>query len=717
LIQDSEMADPAPASQAELPAQNQQKGLFIRLLLLGSAIMLLSQIVISWFALDRFEQALSPQLNQKAVAVGTALSSQITYASEELGIPINELIGVRDFFESTIASNPDLRYLTIVEPDAGVLFDYNTPQDVANSLTSEFSQSLEGQGSYLTEEIAGYMDSRFPIYVDGSSVAQLHVGVSSENVRRQLFTIIFEIIAVILVSMVATIEILNLFYSRSILAPTAHVHRLFESGSKGRFTPRLTMRMRARNEFGIMVSSLNRLLYELEQRFQDFQFELRELRDAQIDPRVSKKISTLIAQTNRRLGFSDQLSTMEKTATQIRMPFFLFIFSEEMSRSFFPLFVIGFIPIEPTLSYELMISLPITLFMVATFLATLFAGKWTYRMGCSRLFILGIVFAFSGYCGTFLADSYAELILWRCLNGVGYGLIFNACETWIALHSRESNRAHGASAYVGAIFAGYICGPSLGGMLAQYVGQDTTFLISAGLALISGYAAYRLLESADTASQDSPAKLSGLKPWKILFSNYRFIGIVFTAVATRTTLSAFLFFLIPLYLNELGHTTTEIGQMMMLYGGIIVIGTPGISGFCDRIRRYFPMTVAGAAISGLGLLFVLTSGVIGESRAVLVSIVAVGLGHCLILSPQYAMMQEIVHDYREQIEQSVSISIYRFVDRIGLIIGPVLAALLIQRTSYENAIAAIGLVVLAAMIFSAAFVSKHRTHDKSVLET
>ncbi|MYB33860.1 MAG: MFS transporter, partial [Gammaproteobacteria bacterium] len=413
-------------------------------------------------------------------------------------------------------------------------------------------------------------------------------------------------------------------------------------------------------------------------------------------------------------------STLEKTATQIRMPFLLLIFSEEMSRSFFPLFVIGFIPTEPALSYELMISMPITLFMVAAFLSTLVAGKWTYRVGCSRLFITGIVFAFVGYCGTFLAGSYAELILWRCLNGVGYGLIFNACETWIALHSRESNRGHGASAYVGAIFAGYICGPSLGGMLAEYVGQDTTFLISAGLAIISGFAAYRLLAS-DTpeqanSHQGSSHRLTGLKPWKMLFGNYRFVSIVFTAVATRTTLSAFLFFLIPLYLNELGHTTTEIGQMMMLYGGIIVIGTPGISGFCDRIRRYFPMTVAGAIVSGIGLLFVLTGDLIGESRAVLVSIVAVGLGHCLILSPQYAMMQEIVYEHREQIERSVSISIYRFVDRVGLIIGPMLAALLIQRTSYTNAIAAIGMIVLIAMVFSVAFVSKQRSQIKSAVK-
>ncbi|MYB33600.1 MAG: hypothetical protein F4X92_00420, partial [Gammaproteobacteria bacterium] len=299
MIQSSEA--PEPVNQDRSPTPTPQRGLYIRLLLLGSAIMLLSQVIISWFALDRFEEALSPQLNQKAVAVGTALSSQITYASQELGIPVNELIGVNDFFQSTLDSNTDLQYLAIVDLNEGVLFQYNTPQGVINSLMEELQRHPYGsQGSHFTEEIAEYLDSRFPIHVNGNPVATLHVGVSTENIRRQLFTIVFEIIAVILVSMVATIEILNLFMSRNILAPTAHVHRVFESGSRGTFTPRLAMR--ARNEFGIMVSSLNRLLYELEQRYQDFHFELRELRDAQIDPRISQKISIVINQTANRFG-------------------------------------------------------------------------------------------------------------------------------------------------------------------------------------------------------------------------------------------------------------------------------------------------------------------------------------------------------------------------------------------------------------------------------
>ncbi len=681
----------------------QQRGLFLRLLVLGGVVMLVSQIVISWIALQGFEDDLKPELNRKAIAVGRALTSELSYAINDLGIPPSELVGVDEYFRHILDANTDIQFLALVDGSSRLMYERNLPQDLRGRLKENAYDPRAPAQAYWTGNIGKYIDSGFPIYSNGNLNATLHVGVSGDNVRRQLATVLYEIIAVIIVSMVITLEFLMMFMSLRILDPTAHIQKVLEAGSKGEFTQRVFLR--ARNEIGLMVSNLNRLMYHLEQRYLDFQFELRELRDAQIDPLVSQKIAMLKTQANRRYWFSDRLGLVEKTPSLIRVPFFLFIFSEELSRSFFPLFVGSFIPIEPVFSYEVMISLPITLFMAAIFVATLFAGKLTQRLGSSRLFLAGICCAFVGYCGTYFSDSYTELILWRCLNGIGYGLIFNACETWVALYAKETNRAYSASAFVGAIFAGYVCGPSMGGMFADYVGQQMTFLISAGLSVVSGLVAYQLLRDLDAESNVKPipspeSKATGLEPWKILFGNARFIGTVLTAVPTRATLSAFLFFLVPLYLNHLGHSNTEIGQMMMLYGVLIVVGTPVIARLADHTRRYVTFTVAGASLSGLGLFAGMASGLLGgESRAVLIAIIAVGTGHCLVMSPLYAIMQQIIYSYRDQIEIPVAISIYRFVDRIGLVIGPLLAALLVQQLSYPGAMATIGgLVILAVLL-------------------
>ena len=694
----------AKQGSASVQVSAQQRGLFLRLLALGGVVMLVSQIIISWIALQGFEEELKPELNRKAIAVGRALSSELSYAINDLGIPATELVGVDEYFRHILDANTDIQFLALVDNSSRVMYERNLPPELRNRLQENAHDAHAPAQSYWTGTIDEYLDSGFPIHSGGTQMATLHVGVSGDIVRRQLATVLYEIIAVIVVSMVITLEFLMMFMSLRILDPTAHIQKVLEAGSQGAFTQRVLLR--ARNEVGLMVSSLNRLMYHLEQRYLDFQFELRELRDAQIDPAISQKIAMLKTQANRRYWFSDRFSFIEKTPSLIRVPFFLFIFSEELSRSFFPLFVGSFIPIEPVFSYEVMISLPITLFMAAIFVATLFAGKLTQRLGSSRLFLAGISLAFIGYCGTYFSGSYTELILWRCLNGIGYGLIFNACETWVALYAKETNRAYSASAFVGAIFAGYVCGPSMGGMFADYIGQQTTFLISAGLSVFSGLVAYQLLRDLDAESNIKPipspeSRATGLEPWRILFGNAQFIGTVLTAVPTRATLSAFLFFLIPLYLNHLGHSNTEIGQMMMLYGALIVLGTPVISRLADYTRKYAIFTIAGASLSGVGLFAGLASGFLGgESRAVLIAIIAVGTGHCLIMSPLYAIMQKIIYGYRNRIEIPVAISIYRFVDRVGLVIGPMLAALLVQELSYPAAMAAIGGMVILAVVLT-----------------
>ncbi len=680
------------------------RAVFYRLLILGGMMVLVGQVIILSIGFKGFEEDLKPELSQKAIAVGRALTTEFSEAINGLGIPLEQLVGVEEYFAGILDSNEDIQFLALADTSPRLLYERNLPNELADQVLEDSYDSTESAISHQSRQLEEFSDNIFPLFSDGELIATLHVGVSGDVLRKQLASILYEVIAVILVSMVITLELLTMFMSIRMLAPTEHVQKVLEAGAKGRFTNRVLLN--ARSGIGSMVPSLNRLLYHLEQKYQDFQFELRELRDAQIDHSISKKIAGLKVAVDQRFRFSDELGQIEKTAALIRLPLFLFIFSEELTRPFFPLFVSGFVSIDPPLSYEMMLGLPITLFMVATFVATLFAGGLTYRLGCSRLFLIGIACAFVGYCGTFFSGSYIELVLWRCLNGVGYGLIFNASETWVALYSKGPDRARSASAFVGAVFAGFVCGPSMGGMFADYFGPQLTFLISAGLAVLSASAAYFLLKEPrelSSVEQEKP-RMSGTfnaVTWKTLLSNMRFIGIVFTAVPTKATVSAFLFFLIPLYMNELGHTQAEIGQVMMLYGALILAGTILTSRVADYTRKYSTVLLLGMMLSGLGLVWMPAgSYLMSESQAVLVAIFVLGAGHCLIMSPQFAIMQEIAYKCRGTIEMPVSLSVYRFTDRLGLIIGPVLAAILVQKMSYISAIMSLGIMVLVSMLIS-----------------
>ena len=683
--------------------QTKWRGLIVRLLVLGITVMLVSQVIISWIALDGFEKELRPELNQKAFAVGRAISSEIAYAINDLGIPADQLVRVDGYFEKILESNLDLVFLALADPTSRILFEHNLPPIVLNNIqTNPYkSDSLDYSNQMLN--IEGYLDGQFPIHLDGRLQGVLHVGVSDVSLRQQLSVIFYEVIPVIAVSMLITLEFLMLFMSLRISEPMSRIEATLVTGAKGLYPKHITLP--DRTEIGLMVTSLNRMLYNFERRYQDFQFEMRELREAQIDKQIGERIAKLSNAADKKYRFTITLDLISRSPALIRIPLFLFIFSEEMSRSFFPLFVSGFLPIQTVLSHDVMIGLPITLFMAATIFATLFAGGLAYRYGSPRVFLIGISCAIFGYIGTFYSDSYFQMIGWRCLNGVGYGLIFVACETWVALHAVETNRAQSASSFVGAIFAGFVCGPPIGGMFADYVGLQTTFLISAVLAAVSGYIAYRLLLESEQVSGVQPMTprrlLSGFREWRILFGDFRFVGVLLTSVPTKITLSAFLYFLIPLYLNSLGYSNSQIGQLIMLYGLLAVVCTPFISHFADRSGQYSLIITLGGILSGLGLIITASGDLFGGvTIAVLISIITVGIGHSFIISSQNAIVQEIAHSYRSEIGMPMVLGICRLIDRLGMVIGPILAAVLISKLSYTSVISSIGgFVIFTALLF------------------
>ena len=105
------------------------RGILGRLVLLAVIVLLLGQVVVAWFAVTGFEKALEPQLSQKAGAVGRAVSDQIAFVVDELGIPPGELVGVDPFLDKILESNADIEYLLMLDPSSEVQFARGLPPE------------------------------------------------------------------------------------------------------------------------------------------------------------------------------------------------------------------------------------------------------------------------------------------------------------------------------------------------------------------------------------------------------------------------------------------------------------------------------------------------------------------------------------------------------------------------------------------------------------
>ena len=667
------------------------RGILGRLVLLSIIVLLLGQIVVSWFAVTGFERALAPQLSQKAGVVGRAVADQIEFVVSDLGIPPNELVGVDPFLDKILESNEDIEYLVMLDASSRVQFARGiSPESLERLLPHLPSADAEMDSK---TEVAGYIDSAFPIVGTSGVATVLHVGVSSEYVRNRLTELLYEAVTVIIVSLLVTLEFLMFLMSVRVSGPLERIEEILVAGARGGFGNHLALR--ARDEIGELVGALNRALRNLQQRYEDFHFDVREIKEAQIDRNIVSRIQEACQPVDDRYRFSGGTELRPRNAMQIRVPLFLFMFAEELPRSFLPLFIAQVSPTDAAISDELLFGLPITLFMLAGLVVVPIGGGLADRFGARMVFLAGVVPATIGYAGTFLAQDYMELVGWRVLSGIGYGLIFISAQAWVADNTDERNRAQGMTVFVGGVFAATICGPSIGGIFADRIGFEATFLISAALATISGLLVYAML-GGSTRGRSKHRTVFGGQEWRTLLSDSRLFAVtVLAAIPGKLILAGFLFYLVPLYLSELGNRQSVIGWMIMLYGVSTLACMPFAARFADRSGRHASVVAIGGLVAGLGCMAgLLDAAVLNPAGAVLIAILALGVGHALSLTSQIAIVQEVA-SFHGGLGQASVIGAYRLVERVGMVLGPIVAGALAASFGYQGAMVGIGAIVLA----------------------
>ena len=687
----------APASADGRGVITRTHGILGRLAVLAIVVLLLGQILVAWFAVTGFEKALEPQLVQKADAVGRAVANQLEFVVDDLGIPPDELVGVDPFLDGILAANADIEYLIVLDASSKVLF----ARGLSPAMLERVLPGLPGADSEAgsRSEVDGFINSAFPIVGDGRVATVLHVGVSGEYVRGRLSELMYEAATIIVVSLLVMLEFLLFLMSVRVSAPMERVETILSEGARGLFGSRFAMR--ARDEIGALVTALNRALQGLRQRYEDFSFEVREINDAQIDRDIAHRIQAARQQVDDRYRFTGGAELQLRNAMQIRIPLFVFMFAEELPRSFLPQFAARLGPADAAVSPELLFGLPITLFMLAGMLMVPFAGGLTERFGTRRVFLAGVVPATIGYAGTFLAQEYLDLLTWRVLSGIGYGLIFIAAQAWVAEHTDVRHRAQGMTVFVGAAFAAAICGPSIGGILSDRLGFETTFLISAGLAAISGTLVYAMLDGTARRRSTHRIALGGRELRALLSDGRLFTVTVFAAIPGKLILTGFLFFLVPMYLSELGYRQSVIGWMITLYGAATLACTSIAARFADRSGRHAAVVAAGCVLAGLGCLATLSDAALGGAfSAVLIAILALGLGHALSLTSEIAIVQDVARR-RGGLHQSSMIGAYRLAERGGMVLGPIIAGMLAAAFGYRGAIVGIGVIVLVCAAFYA----------------
>ncbi len=670
----------------------------IRARLFGLAIVLLlvALTAISLYSLSQFEHDLVPEMDRKAAAVGESLAADIVRAVD-YGVPPNALKGMGPFLAAGMEGHPEIRYLAVCDGEGAVLYHAGAAVDgVLAHFRAVAAGGAAADGRSVRVDV--FYDTAVPITARAGAVGTLHVGVDQKFVQKTLEDIVLDILIVLLVSLLVTFELLLFLITFNISGPIETVTKLMTRVENGDF--RHAMESRSKDEVGQFIAAFNDAVGLVHDLYRGMVRRADAYRQATGDElrTARRRMVAALRQLHDRFAFADAPKPAvyrESTLVDVRTPLFIFVFAEELSRSFFPIYVRDLFAPVPYLTPEAVIGLPIALFMLFVAIGTPFAGAWTDRYGNRPVFLWGAGLAVVGFLGTALAFNLYDLMAWRVLTAVGYAMATMACQGYIVAITTAENRARGMAVFVGAIMVAAICGTSIGGVLAERLGFRATFFLSAALALVAAAFVHQVFRRRESGPEAEQPKVT-TREVLILLRNPRFaVMMLFGAVPAKLILTGFLFYLTPLFLHELGNSQSDIGRGMMVYFAIMVFGNPLCARLADRFRVRAPLVTAGGVLAGGGALVVLLWH---DTAAVIGGIAALGLGHSLSTAPLLAMVPVVCEREVRILGQTMVLGVFRILERIGSVAGPFVTAALAGLFGFAEAMAGLGAIVLGSTV-------------------
>jgi MFS transporter, DHA1 family, multidrug resistance protein len=327
------------------------------------------------------------------------------------------------------------------------------------------------------------------------------------------------------------------------------------------------------------------------------------------------------------------------------------------------------------------------------------AGYLVDRVGRRPVLLISaaIVAVAATLAGT--AGSFAQLVVWRFLQGVGSGLFTTAAMVAMADLGGPIHRGRALSVFSGAFLIGSSLGPSVGGIVTAHWGPRAPFMVYAGLASLG--LLWVFLQVPETqpprALRSSRQTPQVARPFPYL--DFALIGLVtfavfFTRAGGRATI-------LPLFAyNQLGASATQVGALLSslaIMNMIVLYPTAALS---DRFGRKIAIV---PSVLLMALAFVQMSRA-SSYPGLLMGTVLLGIGSG-VGGPAPAAY---VADLGPPARMGTAMGLYRAIGDLGFFVGPLAMGWVADAFGYPFALGCIAGLLAAAVLPFALFAREHR---------
>ncbi|WP_415235802.1 MFS transporter [Sneathiella sp.] len=349
-----------------------------------------------------------------------------------------------------------------------------------------------------------------------------------------------------------------------------------------------------------------------------------------------------------------------------------------------------------------------TAFMV-TWLATSFSlfqlifstiwGRVSDRIGRKPVFLMCLAVSAGAYLWTGLAESFAVLIVARCVSGIASGKI-SVAQAIVADVTTPENRAKGMGLMGAAFGLGFTLGPAIGAFL---VGNDpqnpdfqTPMFVAAGLSLLGLLLALFTVKESLTAEDRATARETTKLPLKTqlqaifaspsipwLIGSFFIVSFVFSQVET----------LFPLWTERnYGWQPKDLGYCFAYIGVILVIVQGRLIGPLTQKLGEPKLLLVGLSALAIGL-FSTTVAFHFSIFIAAITFMSVGIA---ILNPTHSALISFVS---AKGQQGSTLGIANSFSGLGRILGPLWGGAFFEFVDYDMPLIIGGVLTVIFLIF------------------
>ncbi len=651
------------------------------LLIIGSAL------VLGILTISTVNRSIEPEVTNRTTLMGTVINQNIQRAVDA-GVPLAKLVGAEQYFGNFLREFPEVAYIGVAT--GRIILEAGKRQE-----------NIYGPRRSSKGVVA------YPINSGDEQIGYIIIDVDKGYITREFENVLLDLAVVALVAILLAFEVLVVMMSVSLTAPFNRLQHLITLQADGDFSSRIETSGKV-TAIDLISASLSRRAETLHRAFAQAM--------AKLTPGSNNERTQTLNDLKSQFGLSSHRPKLMVFSylNDIRLPLFLFAAADALPLAFFPLFTRAAINPLTWLDLGVVISLPLAGYLVAIMAGSPFARPLAERFGHRKLILMAAVPTIAAHLGLFLSTNVIEIVLFRTIAGLGYAIVTLACQDYVLDVVPKEQRTRSLGSYSGVLFAGIFSGAAMGGVLADRLGQDSVFLVSAVLVLISGLLVHSLLPgrnlSQTTADNSTDAKSHSI--WAPL-GGFRFSALLLGSVIPTGVLSqAFISYLVALYMHDLGASAADIGRILMVYFLMITLMAPVTARFTES--RFDPtlVTVLGGILAGVALLAGTTWG---TQQGVLIAVWGAGIGQGMMRGPQVSIAMSIAETDLAQLGSNAVLGSLRTFERGGSIIGLMVIALISSHMGYPAAMGVVGVWVLVG---AAAFaVSLARRSDSLGIRT